>query len=149
MRIELDRQAFVDEKSSSLFSGSTLSSRRRVVNDHRLSYRRMGFYFQADKGNDEGAKKVKMVVVSGSQSNPLHPPLSCPHFKYMQRRRDLHQRDNDHSSNTSQGDLASLKGNTSAVGALGSRSDGRTSAGNDCRLESSRADGGTDEVMAG
>lgn len=42
---EVDRQAFVDEKGPSLFNRSTLSNRRRVVNDRRSSYRRMGFIF--------------------------------------------------------------------------------------------------------
>lgn len=72
MRIELDRQAFVDEKSPSLSSGSTLPSRRRVVDIRRLSYRRRVFYLKLTKENEETSEEVKMVV-SGSRSNPRHP----------------------------------------------------------------------------
>lgn len=85
MRKELDRQAFVDEKNPSLSSGSTLPSRRRVVDIRRLSYRRMRFYFKLTKENEETSEEVKMVV-SGSRSNPNHPlEMSTLHFLQSRR----------------------------------------------------------------
>jgi hypothetical protein len=72
MRNELDRQAFVDEKNPSLSSGSTLPSRRRVVDIRRLSYRRMDFLFQADKGKRRNERRSQDGF-SGSRSNPHHP----------------------------------------------------------------------------
>lgn len=148
MRNELDRQAFVDEKSPSLSSGSTLPSRRRVVDIRRLSYRRMCFLFQADKGkrrnerrSQDGCRWIKEAI---------HViPFRCPHSKSLQSRRALQESDHDHAGNTSQSELASLKSNTSALGALGNSSDGGARGGNSCRVESSRADSSADRLMAG
>lgn len=84
-----------------------------------------------------------MVVVRGGTKGPLHPFLSTLR-SMLPFRKDLHHGEKHHAGDTDQGDLAGLKSNTSAVGALGGRSDGSTGGGNDCRLEGSRADAGAD-----
>lgn len=76
-------------------------------------------------------------------------PFRCPHSKSLQSRRDLQESDHDNASNTGQSELASLKSNTGALGALGNGSDGGARGGNSCRVESSGADSSADRLMAG
>lgn len=87
-------------------------------------------------------------VKDGSKS-PMPTTLKDPRSSCLHRLRNLHQSDDDHASNTGQGDLARLEGNTSVLGALGgsSGSDGRTGAGRGGRLVVGRGDAGADEVV--
>lgn len=76
---EIDRQAFMDEKGPSLFSRSTLSSRRRVVMIVDRHTEELVLFFKTTKEKKRVmSEEVKMVCCQQRKNCPFHP-LSCEH----------------------------------------------------------------------